>query len=175
MQYLAVNILGAQQANLTRELCQLIANYDCSILTSRIAILGHEFSAGLLVSGSWNAIAKLESGLVSFEKKHDIRCLSRRTQRPTPEADHLPYAIFITAREQADTVSKIMQFLSEQTLNLYELSVNTYKAPFTETSMLSMMLAITLPASKLLSDFREGLIIFCDENNFDVIIEPQKL
>jgi len=173
-QYIVVSAIGADRPALGHDLCKLAVHCNCNILDSRMTVLGTEFLANLMLSGTWNAVAKLEAALTTFEKKNDIRISSRRTQPRAAQPDRLPYTVYIIAMEQLGAVHKIMQFFVEQDINIHDLYINTYTAPFSETQMLAISLAITIPKSQLLADFRENLMVFCDDHNLDVVLEPQK-
>lgn len=174
MEHLVVSIVGTDQPNLINELCKLASHYGCSIQSCRSLTLGGEFTANLLLAGSWNTLAKFETALPLFEQKYDLRCVCRRTQLPAPQEDRLPYSIHIITIEQPNTLHKITQFFADQAINIYELYVNNYKAPITETRMLAISLSIILPAKQGLADLRESFMLFCDDHNFDAIMEPQK-
>ncbi len=173
-QHLVVSIIGAEKSNTLNELCKLIAHYGCSIITSRTNVLGAEFASNLLVAGTWDALAKLETALPNLERKLEVHCIVRRTQLTTPPIDELPYSVYITAQEQSDTVHKITQFFSEQNIRVYELFINYYKTPVSEIMMLSISLLITLPTKQSIADMRENFMLFCDDHNFDAVMEPVK-
>lgn len=174
MEYLAVTMLGAEQPGLINEVCKLANHCNCSILDSRFTTLGTEFVANLLLAGTWNAVAKFEASLAGFENKHELRCVSRRTQKREAHTDRLPYTAYIIVPDKAGTLYKITQFFNEQNIHIYDLFVANYKAPFTETPMCSLTFSFTIPIKKLAADFREAFMVFCDEHNFDAVMEPQK-
>lgn len=87
-----------------------------------------------------------------------------------------PYSSYIVAPDIPNVLAKITHFLSEQQVTLYNLHIESYKAPITEAAMLGISLSFGFPAQPphLVADFREHFIVFCDEHNFDVAMEPQK-
>ncbi len=174
MEYLAVTLLGAEQPTLINELSKLANSCNCNIIESRFTMLGADFVANLLLVGTWNAVAKFEASLASFENKHEIRCLSRRTHLREAHVDNLPYTAYIIAPNKAGTLYKITQFFNEQSLHIYDMNITTYAAPATETPMYSITLTFTISAKRLIADIRETFMIFCDEYNFDAVMEPQK-
>lgn len=173
-QHLVISVIGPNQPNTLNELCKLTAHYGCSIITSRTIILGTEFTGNLLIAGTWNALAKLETALPIFEQNSDVRCVARRTELPTPATAEFPYSIYITAQEQPDTAHKITQFFIEQNIHVQELFINYYKTPASEITMLSISLFITIPTKQSIADLRENFMLFCDDLNFDAVMEPVK-
>jgi glycine cleavage system transcriptional repressor len=77
--HLIIIVLGALRAGSINELIKAISHYGCNIVDSRISTLGQEFAANLLVTGTWNTIAKLETSLPLLEKKLELSILQRRT------------------------------------------------------------------------------------------------
>lgn len=174
MEHLVITVLGPDKLGIANELFKLIAHCGCDIAEGRINTMGTEFTANLLLTGKWSVLAKLEASLAGFEKKHDVRTLSRRTQARVSKPDKLPYSSYIIFLAQPGAIYKITQFLNEQNINTHELSINNYRAPISETPMLSLSMSFTIPADRLIADFREQFILFCDDNNFDAALEPQK-
>jgi glycine cleavage system transcriptional repressor len=174
MEYLALSILASKQPDITNELCKLAAQCGCHIIDSRMTHLGAEFSANLLLRGSWNTIAKFEAGFSGLEQKYELRSMMRRTKPATAENDRLPYQIFVISPEQAGVAAKLTQFFTDHALVIQDLYVNTYKAPTTETPMLSVTLTIHLAKNQLIADLREEFMLFCDAHNLDAVMEPQK-
>ena len=62
-QLLVISALGEDRPGIVDELSELILDAGCNIEDSRATVLGGEFAVMLLVSGRWNAVAKLETGL----------------------------------------------------------------------------------------------------------------
>ncbi len=57
--YLVVTAIGQDHPGIVRSFTKTITEHDCNIEDSRMSILGGEFAMILLLSGHWNAIAKL--------------------------------------------------------------------------------------------------------------------
>lgn len=174
MEHLVITILGTDKSGIASELFKLITHCHCNVSESRINTMGHEFTASLLLTGSWNALAKLEASLPAFEKKHDLRILARRTQATPLQTGKLPYSSYIVTLSQPTVVYKIMQFLYEQDVEVRDVAVTSYQAPRSGTQMLGIGISFNIPANRLVADFREQFILFCDDNNFDAAMEPQK-
>jgi glycine cleavage system transcriptional repressor len=57
--YLVISAVGQDRPGLVDELSQTIYGCGCSIVDSRMAVLGGEFAMILMLGGNWNEIAKL--------------------------------------------------------------------------------------------------------------------
>lgn len=169
MENLVVVALGLNENQLTNQIFQLVGNSGCHIVDARVNTTATHVSMTLLIGGAWNTLAKFEAVIKKYEG-----VLVARTQFRSAQPDSFPYSSYIVAPDIPDVLAKITQFLSEQEVTLYNLQIESYKAPITEASMLGISLSFGFPAHHLVADFREHFIVFCDENNFDVAMEPQK-
>jgi glycine cleavage system transcriptional repressor len=170
MENLVVVILGLNESQITGEVFNLVGHSGCHIIDARMNTTAAHVTMTLLIGGAWNTIAKFES----LVKKYTGQVLVARTQFRSPQPDSFPYSSYIVAPDTSDAVGKLAQFLSDQAVTLYSIHVEAYKAPITEAAMLAISLSFGFPAHHLVADFREHFIVFCDENNFDVAMEPHK-
>ena len=174
MQQLVIVILGTLQSSSINDLIKIIASHSCHMIDCRISVLGQECAANLLISGNWSAIAKLEAHIPALEKKLGLNIQHRRTQQSSVDILSLPYSIYITALDSPDITHKITQFLSDENIPINHLTVSAYAAPYTQAPMLTISISINIPITAHIADVRERFLLFCDDLNLDVIIEPQK-
>ena len=83
--HLVLSALGEDKPGLINELSRCVLNSGCSILDSRMAVLGGDFALLLQVGGNWNNLAKLE------------------TQLPGPAGTPRPHHQFAPHQRQGDT------------------------------------------------------------------------
>ncbi|MBI5448198.1 MAG: hypothetical protein HY939_05670 [Gammaproteobacteria bacterium] len=174
MKYLAFAVISKPQTKLVYDLSKFIQAAGCNILEMRWVTLGKEGVGSYLLSGNWNAIAKLEVGFPHFERKHEITIIPRRVELTEPHADRLPYTVYVTSQDRAGIFEDVMGFLTSEDAEIIEVNAYTYVGRFTKAPMASLTIALSLPASLLISDFRERFIVFCDELNLDATLEPDK-
>lgn len=174
MEQLVVSILGSNKTGIANEICRLVSHCNCNLIDSRITVMGSEFTANLLLAGTWNALAKFEASLPAFEQKHQLRSLTRRTNPREQQLDILPYSIYITAISHQSVTAQVTQFFAEQNININDIYITNYMTPLSSIRMISVTLSVSVPLAIALADFRENLMLFCDEQNYDVILEPQK-
>ncbi len=174
LKYLAVTVLGAGQPDLANELAKLTASSGCHIVNCHISRLGNEYVANLLLSGTWSAIAKIESGFPALEQKQNINILLRRTEIPTATDEVLPYSVFLVAIDRPGIIYKITDFFAEQEIYINELNTDSYTARQTSTVMLTITMRINIPINMHIADLRERFILFCDDLNIDAILEPER-
>ena len=67
--HLVVSALGEDRQGIVNELAKCCADYQCNIVDSRMTLLGGEFAIVMMISGPWDAIAKLETALRAGGRK----------------------------------------------------------------------------------------------------------
>jgi glycine cleavage system transcriptional repressor len=176
MKYLALTILAEANTNVVAEFYQLVEHCECVVVESRCNWLGNELCLYALLSGAWNAIAKMESGITVLESMFDLKLAMRRTdQRKFMEETELyPYSVYVTAPANPLVVNRIVGFFTAQTISLNEVVIDSYLAPYTQAKMLMMTLSINIPSSLSISDLRDRFMLFCDDYNFDAMMGPEK-
>lgn len=172
--HLVISVLGSDQLNSLNELIKAIASCGCNIMDSRVHTLGMELTATLLISGNWNEIAKLETLLPTVASKLELAIQMRRTETRIYTEKFLPYNIYISTLDSPGIIYKITQFFTSESIAINELYTDTYLAPYTNAPMVTITMSISIPAKMLIADLREQFMLFCDDHNLDVIMEPQK-
>lgn len=174
MKYLAFAVISKPQTKLAYELSKFIQSTGCNVSEARWATLGTEGIGSYLVSGNWNAIAKLEAGLSNFERKHETTIVPRRVELNEPHPDRLPYTVYLTAHDRPGILEDVIGFLAAEDIEIMEISGSTFVGRFTKAPMASLTISLTIPINALISDLRERFIVFCDELNLDATLEPDK-
>ncbi len=154
-------------------LTHAVQEAGCAIVESRMSMLANEWTANLVIKGHWNNLAKLENALARLETQFGLTILTRREQGILPLDTHIPYAVELIAADTLGIIHAVVQFFSVRGYVL-ELMSRTYPAPHTSASMCSVNLVIGLPVNTHIAILREQFMEFCDQNNFDAILEPVK-
>ena len=172
--FVAVTMLGSNQPGLIRSIVKAIKECGCSVLESRMSILGNQFALMILLSGGWDAIAKVEDLLPRLEKQLGIKTLSERTEQREREGRFMPYAIEVIAVDQLGIVHAISEFFAERQINIEDMFSGTYAAAHTSTPMFQLHMTISVPTDVSISNLRGEFMEFCDQMNWDAIMEPVK-
>lgn len=157
-----------------RELTGRITNVECNIEESHVAALGQETAGLFLVSGSWNAIARLETALQKLAAEENMTITLTRTEARSQEGNHLPYAVEVIAADDPGIVHHLVGFFSHRKITIDGLVSNCYQAVQTGTPMFAAHLSIAIPANVQIAALREEFMEFCDRLNLDAILEPVK-
>ncbi len=171
---LVISALGRDRPGIVDLLTERIVDHGCNIIDSRMTVLGGEFAIILLLSGQWNAIAKMESAIAGAERDLDLTIISRRTRPREHRVNLLPYSVEVVALDHPGIVHQIANFFSGRNINIEDLYTSTYAAAHTGTQMFSLNMTVEVPATIHIATLRDEFMTFCDELNLDAVIEPIK-
>ena len=172
--YLVVTALIENSSDIIRTFSKLSKTSGCNVVDSHFSVIGEQISITLFLSGTWDAIAKMEAMLDKLGKQHETQILTKRTPLETMNGDAMPYAVDIVGVDQAGIIFAIAEFMSNNDLAIQEMSSNTYLASQTGTKMFALHMAINLPLDASIAAIRGDFIDFCDQLNLDAIMEPVK-
>ena len=168
--YLVVSALGKDHPGIVSELAQVIVECGGSVNDSRMATLGGEFAVIMLLSGNWNAIAKIESALARLGERLELTINSKRTEpRPTP-TNLVPYGVEVVSTDHPGIVRDVAEFFAKRNINIEDLYTSTYLAPHTGTPMFSLHMTVGVPTDTAIAALRGEFMDFCDELNIDAML-----
>lgn len=136
--------------------------------------LGTEFSMLMLVDGSWDAVARLEQSLQRLERELGLRLIGNRSDARPSMLDHIPYAVDAVCLDQPGVLHRLVEFFVGGEIGVAELTTRTYPAINTGARMLSIQMAVNIPADTHIGTLREHFTDFCDRFNLDAVLEPIK-
>lgn len=172
--HLVITALGKDRSGIVNDLTQAILSCECNIEDSSMMVLGGEFSMMLLVTGNWNAIARLEETLPGLQEKLDLTLHYKRTENRQYGRNLLPYAVDVISIDHPGIVHHLANFFSSRKINIEELTTSSYSAAHTGTPMFSAHLEVGIPADSSIAELRDTFMEFCDSMNLDAVIEPLK-
>ncbi len=171
-QFLVISVLGPAPMELTTLLSRICFENRCSVDSSRLSRHGELCALTLQVSGSWDALARLESALPILTRKHGFTINLTRSNPPAARPQALPYVAYVSAVYRPDIISEICQFFLDHRVELESMTCDTWIAPQTGGTMLNATLTVTLPAGTQISWLRDQFLDFADALNLDALIEP---
>ena len=172
--YLVISALGADRTGLVEELARTATENRCNIEDSRMIVMGAEFALVMMVRGTWDAIAKLESQLPALARRLDLNLIHKRTQPRPVQNESLPYSVHVVALDNPGIVHEIANFFARQDINIEAMETSTYAAPHTGSPMFALNMILNIPGRVHLATLRESFMLFCDDRNLDAYIEPLK-
>jgi len=170
--HLVVCAVGEDRPGIINQISEVVLSCQCNVEDSRMTVLGSEFSLLMLVSGPWNAIAKLEAQCGQVQERLNLSMLPRRTETREPDGRLLPYAVEVVAMDHPGIVNQLAGFFSERGINIEDLVTTSYAAAHTGTRMFSVNISVGIPADLHIAPLRQEFLEFCDDLNLDAVIEP---
>lgn len=172
--FLVTSAIGSNKPGMVEAFSRTVKECGCSIVDSRMTVLGGEFAMILLLSGTWDSIAKLEAALPRLEQQLGLHITSRRTTSDTSSHSFMPYAVEVVAMDHPGIVHEIAHFFSHREINIVELNTGSYAAAHTGSPMFSLHMTISIPSDLSIAALRGDFMDFCDHLNLDAILEPVK-
>jgi len=173
-QHILFTLIGTENSTVMLTIshyCQQ-AKVDIKFL-HHIQTQGHDCVMGHFV-GQWNAMAKLEQSLHQFAQQHELMLDWQRIDAKEFSSGHIPYSAYITGAPSSSTLNKIWQFFTEQQITITACNLTEHRYQQTNTIVQQFVIHLLVPLDLSLGNIRESFMIFCDENNLDAFIEPQR-
>ncbi|GAL08469.1 ACT domain-containing protein [Photobacterium aphoticum] len=126
--YLVVTAVGTDRPGISDEITRLVTHCDCNIVDSRLAIFGREFTLIMLLSGTTNAITRVESTLPLKAQEHDLLTMMKRTSKH--EFRYFPYTaeFHIEADDSPGLIEQFTRFLATRGIDIGSLSAHTHES-----------------------------------------------
>jgi glycine cleavage system transcriptional repressor len=172
--YLVISAVGTNRPGLVQSFSKAIKDYGCNIVDSRMTVMGGEFAMILLLSGTWDAIAKIENMLPRLEENLNLTIISKRTEARKKVANFIPYAVEVVSIDHPGIVHDIAQFFSSRNINIEDMYTGNYAAAHTGAPMCSLHMTVSVPTHMSIATLRGEFMDFCDQLNLDAIMEPVK-
>lgn len=163
---------GEDRVGLVDRLTRAIAEAGGNIEESRMAALAGQFAVLMRISGSWDALAKLESRLPGVAEELGLAIVQRRTQAPTVPKPLIPYVVEVSALDQPGIVNSLAAFFARLRINIESLDTDAYPAPHTGAPMFAVRMTLGIPADAHIATLRGDFLDYCDEHNLDATFEP---
>jgi glycine cleavage system transcriptional repressor len=172
--FLVVAAIGRDHPGIVKALSQAVLDCGCNISDSRMTVLGNEFALIMLLSGTWNAVAKIEDLLPRLQEKLGLTVTSRRTESRGGVGNIVPYAVEVVAMDHPGIVHDIANFFAERNINVEDLYTTGYQAPHTGAPMFSLHMTVGVPGDMSIATLRGEFMDFCDALNLDAMLAPVK-
>lgn len=173
-EFAVVSALGEDRAGIVKDLSKVILECGGNISESKMATLGGEFAAVMLVQGNESTINDIENKLVPAQKDLNLTIQFKRTKLKASQTSSLPYYVEVVSLDHPGIVHEITAFLSSRGVNIYEMETNSYAAAHTGTAMFALSIQVGVPSELNLGKLRGEFLEFCDSLNLDGSIEASR-
>ena len=175
MSYLLITVVYKTQSEITEAIFSDIGMSQCRVLDSRLLSSGTDHTIlTLVVAGNWNQLTRVKTNLEVLKEQYMLTTFVRTVEKQEHAFDTIPYSAYVIMPAAASGLSMIVQFFLGFPIRLQELSVMPYLAPMTQALMMELHLVFTMLSGKSISHYRENILQFCDDNNFEILLEPKR-
>ena len=171
--FLVITASGEDKVGLVDRFSSQVTNSGCNIEESRMAVLGGSFALVVLISGESGNISALEQSLPSLGESLGLTLIARRTQMRHPQTT-LPYEVEVVALDHPGIVKNLSSFFAQRSINIEELTTDTYPAPHTGSPMFAVHMTVGVPPQSSIAGLKEEFSLFCDSLNLDGSLEARR-
>ncbi len=171
-QHILIQAMVENPLEFSTRLCRLCQECRCAIISNRLTRHTGLSALTLEVTGSWDALARLESALGGLKKREEILLHYSRSQPTIGTSQSMPYVVYVNARYQPDTLTELCVFFNGLDIELQNITYDSFVAPQTNTLMLNATMTLEIPVDTQISWLREQFLDFAEALNLDAMIEP---
>jgi glycine cleavage system transcriptional repressor len=175
-QWFILSAVGRDRPGIVADLAQLVFDCEANLEDSRMALLGNEFAAIFLCSGSGADLQRrLSDGARRLEWENRLtvflRPLEGQPRPPVPATGMRLARIEAEGEDRAGIVARICRLLADRSINIADLRSETRPSP-SGSSIYRMSLLVEVPESIGASELSKALDEVGQEIGIEVRIEP---
>jgi glycine cleavage system transcriptional repressor len=168
---MVLTAVGPDRQGLVQRFSEAIRDAGANLEDSRMAILGGEFALIVLLSGSGDALGKVEQMLPALGDATGLSVTLKPTARPLGGGEFLAYRIRISGVDHPGIVSHVSRLLANKGVNVAHLDSRVGYAPLSGTPMFVLNAELQVPAKLGLGELRREMAQLCDTENLDFLLE----
>jgi glycine cleavage system transcriptional repressor len=170
---LVLTAVGPDRPGLVSALSAWVREAGANLEDTRMAQLGGEFALIVLLTGSPDALQRVEQLSGRIEGELGLTSSTRRTTPSLRPPGALAYRLRVSGIDRPGIVQRVSGVLAHRGINVASLSSRVANAPLTGTPMFHLEATLQIPGSVALSELRGALGATCDEENLDFFLEAE--
>lgn len=175
--YLVITALGADRPGIVNAITHHVSRCGCNIEDSRLAMFGEEFTFIMLLSGSWNAIAQIESTLPLKGAELDLLTVMKRTNAQLNPPAPATVRIQVEVTDSPRIIERFTALFDSFNINVAELVSRTQSVGQNQPNRLSILMTAHSHLSKSHLSIEQAFHDLCSELNakgsINVVNYPQ--
>ena len=167
---------GKDRPGIVADVTEVLYLNDCNLQDTNMSMLSNEFTINLLFSSNKDEIlSHLEQECRILEKNKQISAFVRPIDASNlgPKAKLPLCTIHVVGIDQAGIVYKISKYLSDHSLNIYDLKSTVKSSPESGTSLYLMDIHLEVPASISMDSLQRDLNKVAEDINVDITVSPR--
>lgn len=170
---LLVTSIGEDRPGIVARLAELFVANGANLEESRMAILGGEFAAIMLVSMSNDKVSELEKDLARLQTE-GISVSTRKTEQMMSGRfqGYANYEISLKGADHEGIVHKVSSFLRDQSINIQSVETTVVNAPVTGSPLFQMRALVLVPPALSGAQLQKSLDHIANEESVDIELRP---
>jgi glycine cleavage system transcriptional repressor len=173
---LLITSIGEDRPGIVARLTEVFVANSANLEESRMAILGGEFAAIMLVSAPAEKTPGLEKDLAKLQAE-GISAISRKTEflNPNRFQGYASYEISLSGADHEGIVHQVSSFLHDQSINIQSVDTTVVNAPVSGTPLFQMKAHIQVPPAISESQLRKKLNEIADQESVDIDLKAASM
>lgn len=172
--HLILTAVGPDRVGLVEKIAQFIAQHDCNIEDSKMAVFCGEFAVILLISGEGDQLARIAGACRVIEADTGLTIATKTPALRAAAQAFLPYKLTASCMDHPGIVYKISNVLSNLGVNIEAMETKTYAAPISGTPIFQLEAELAVPTRTNVNHLRERFAEIQREENIDIDLTPAK-
>lgn len=173
-QNLVVNIVAEASSHCFTEITKACEQSECEIISSLMSSFDNKHVVQLCLTGNWGIITKTESLLLRLSKEHHWKMICERTSSSQAEEACLPYTVNCLGVDRPNIPTNLMNFFNNNNCQLVSYDSARYLSTHSQVLMQQINAIIKIPVDTNLGTLREDFYSFCDDHNYEAILDPDR-
>ncbi len=167
--YLVVTAIGRDKRGTVEKISGVVVEHHANIEESKMARLGGEFAAIMLLSLSDENQNKIITGLEGLQTHGlTITCRATDFSRLQKFKGYIPYEISVIGADHEGIVNRVARYLASEQINIEEMDTTVTHAPNTGTPLFAMTARVQAPPELSLGQLRNKLAKVGEELDVDI-------
>lgn len=169
--HLVVTATGTDRPGIVQRVTHALVEHGANMEESRMARLGGEFAAILLVSVPENQVSGLREALEGLERE-GLHVFAKPTAVAAGAFQgYVPFEVSMSGADHQGIVHAVADFLARQGINIDSLDTETTNAPVTGATLFSMRAVVQAPPAVTLPELRRRLGEIADRLGVDLEVK----
>ena len=170
---LLVTSTGVDRPGIVARLTEVFVAHGANLEESRMAILGGEFAAIMLVSSPTDNIPLLDKTLAKLQSE-GLFVTTRKTEylNPSRFQNYTSYEISLKGADHEGIVHKVSSFLHDQSINIQNVDTTVVNAPVSGTPLFQMKAKVLVPPTLSTDALSKSLNDIARQESVDIELRP---
>jgi glycine cleavage system transcriptional repressor len=169
-----VTAAGEDRPGIVARLTEVFVKHGANLEESRMAILGGEFAAIIMIAVPEERIDGLKKELKALDDE-TITVTTKTTKPLDPKrfAKYAPYEITLTGADHEGIVHRVSRFLQDHSINIQCMDTEVVHAPVSGTPLFHMKATLLVPPSISFPKLQHQLDDIGDEECVDITVSAR--